>query len=124
MSSDDSEQQSNKIKESWETVKKTATDKQVYAGFARRTAATIIDWFWLNAIILLLLMPPIIIVTLYHLCGWLPEFLGPDPGPGMVWIAGICGLIGPFLLNWQLYYRIFILNHRSMPLLRVSSFSA
>jgi flagella basal body P-ring formation protein FlgA/uncharacterized RDD family membrane protein YckC len=106
MPSDDSEPHSNKIKESWETVKKTATDKHVYAGFARRTAATIIDWFWLNAIILLVLLPPIIVVTLYHLCGWLPEFLGPDPGPSMVWIAGICGLIGPILLNW-LYYAVF-----------------
>jgi flagella basal body P-ring formation protein FlgA/uncharacterized RDD family membrane protein YckC len=106
MPSDDSEPHSNKIKESWETVKKTATDKQVYAGFAIRTAATIIDWFWLNAIILLLLLPPIMVVVLYHLCGWLPAFLGPDPGPAMIWIAGICGLVGPVLLNW-LYYAAF-----------------
>ncbi len=106
MQSDDSEPHSNKIKESWETVIKTATDKQVYAGFAIRTAATIIDWFWLNAIIFLILLPPIMVVLLYHLCGWLPAFLGPDPGPGLVWIAGICGLVGPVLLNW-LYYAAF-----------------
>jgi flagella basal body P-ring formation protein FlgA/uncharacterized RDD family membrane protein YckC len=106
MTSEDAEHPSNKIKESWETVKKTATDKHVYAGFAIRTAATIIDWFWLNAIIFILLLPPIIIVMLYHLCGWLPAFLGPDPGPGLVWLAGICGFAGPVLLNW-LYYAAF-----------------
>ena len=101
MSSD--EPRSKKIKEGWQKVKDTATDKQVYAGFAIRTAASVIDWFWLNAIILLVLMPPIILVFLYVMYGWLPEFLGPDPGPGLVWIAGLCGFVGPFILNW-LYY--------------------
>ncbi|MBS2007150.1 MAG: RDD family protein [Cyanobacteria bacterium SZAS TMP-1] len=94
---------SKKLKEGWQKVKGTATDKQVYAGFAIRTAATIIDWFWLNAIILLVLMPPIIMVFLYVLYGWLPEFLGPDPGPAMVWIAGLSGFVGPVILNW-IYY--------------------
>jgi len=106
MQSDDSQGRVHKIKESWASVKKTASDKEVYAGFARRTAATVIDWFWLNAIIFLLLLPPIIVVVLYYSYGWLPAFLGPDPGPAMVWIAGLCGFVGPVLLNW-LYYAAF-----------------
>ncbi|MBU6454162.1 MAG: SAF domain-containing protein [Cyanobacteria bacterium REEB67] len=57
----------------------------------------------MNAIILLLLMPPLVIVSLYFMCGWLPEFLGPDPAPALVWMAGLCGVVGPVILNW-LYY--------------------